>query len=214
MDNIEFLCLATANQDGTGCLAGLRCDGLGWVRMISAEPTDRLTVSRPQLLDVVCASVNCPRPVPHHPENWLLDGGECGVTHWPAPDACKPLLARAVSRGPLLFGSQEAYERQDEISESLVVIAPQRFRWHVSPQCQAEVDFYLGAARYHLPVTDPGLALRMQPFKPGEYGTGEIGLDARAKYLFTLSLSPPVNGICHKIVAGVVQVPKHWRSGT
>jgi len=81
MPAIEMICLANSIKLGGRCVAGLKTDGTGWVRPVSnrleRELTSmhyRLTNGTPvNLLDLVRLKLAEEKPLPHQPENVLIE---------------------------------------------------------------------------------------------------------------------------------------------
>lgn len=229
MPRVAFVCLANSIKHDPGrCIAGLRIDGGGWVRPISNSGEGELYPahlllpdgSEPRMLDVISAPLLQPSPSVYQPENWLIDEGAWTLVERPAREEYAALLARAVTRGPLLFGDRSrrvdaARFQNQPASASLALIHPERVSWITDSWGQnrkPKVCFRLGGADYYLPLTDPHYSAKLRALAVGEHDGRELGIPAEAKALLTISLAEQhTDGFCYKLAANVVLIPATWR---
>jgi hypothetical protein len=227
--SFDLICLANSYKHNRRCVAGLRADGGGWLRPVSEREKGELDYhqfrypdrSEPRVLDVIRMGLSGPRPLPHHPENWLIDGSAWEPVQRPASKECyAKVIAGAISRDPLLFGSsgsrvpEEQFRRQ-AARESLVLVQPRDVCWYREPDGESSrnptrVRFQLHHAGYDLPLTDPARRrlLAMEP--PGSHSAEDLYIPQDRKLLLTINLSEPYSGFCYKLVAGVVVLPQAW----
>lgn len=228
MPTVEIICLANSWKRGGRCVAGLRTDGTGWVRPVSAEPEGALRSEHytlawgreAALLDVLAVPLLCPQPGPHHPEDWLIDKGR-----W---KRCKPVPAQSVltfldqnltvgpkllenTRGKIAYSS---FQRHPS-AESLALIRPETLSWHVhrtpageKPKIRAA--FELSGMTYNLPLTDPVYQQRLAGLPDGIHSWEYPGQEP----LLTISLGEPFgrNADCYKLVAAVIALPPNDRN--
>jgi hypothetical protein len=138
----ELICLANSYKLNYRCVAGLRTDGGGWVRPVSSKEHGELEYSQyrlpdhsePHLFDVIRIGLSHHQPLPHQPENWLMDTSAWMLLERPASADRARVVAAAVFRGPLLFGDTgrslpHAQLRGRPARESLVLVHPTGIRW-------------------------------------------------------------------------------------
>ncbi|HUT52859.1 MAG TPA: hypothetical protein VM658_05665 [bacterium] len=216
MPRFFMICLAHSRKHGGRCIAGLRADGQGWIRPVTADggPLQREHYrlddgSEPRLLDLISIECSRPAPDPLQPENWAISGQPWQLLKRPAPPAMLSVLSFALSAGPYLFGSRDDRVPRDRIcrssrKRSLELIVPQAVQeWYVNDRKQARVKFNLKGARYDLSVTDIIWEERIK--KSG----GRIGGIADGRLMFTVSLGRPFkDDCCYKLVAGIVAAPE------
>jgi len=230
MPPVDFICLANSYKQMRRCVAGLRTDGSGWVRPVSSRPHGELDPhqycypdkSEPRVLDVIRVGLAGPRPLPHQPENWLIDDTLWRPVERPAPVKYAPLLAAAISRDELLLGSPGGKVPAEHFvnhpaANSLALIQPAGIRWHNLPPItevkpRPRVAFRLGNSRYDLPLTDPAYAKTLNMLGEGDHPARDLWIPENRKLLFTISFSEPYEGACYKLVAAVIVVPEAWES--
>jgi hypothetical protein len=138
----ELICLANSYKLNYRRVAGLRTDGGGWVRPVSSKEHGELEYSQyrlpdhsePHLFDVIRIGLSHHQPLPHQPENWLMDTSAWMLLERPASADRARVVAAAVFRGPLLFGDTgrslpHAQLRGRPARESLVLVHPTGIRW-------------------------------------------------------------------------------------
>ena len=224
---VEIVCLANSRKLQGRCLAGLRTDGQGWVRLVAANGDGMLFPaeyrlqdgSEPKLLDVLQIGCAGPRPEKHQPENQRIDRTRWHLAARPAPALTQALLQASLVKGPLLLGNfgdkRDFAQIQLKPAEaSLVLIAPDDLLWHIKTSLkgnrQTKAEFRLTRTPYTLSVTDPVWVQRLAHLPCGIYPREAAGITASDRVLFTISLSEPVewNNHCYKLVAGVIVLPQ------
>ena len=123
MPRIEFVCLANSRKHGGRCVAGIRTDGGGWVRLVSPAEGGTLTFfdyrigerdeARP--FDVIRAGVREYRPQPHQRENWVIDETPWELVQRPADRLRQDLVRSHVVFGPDLLGTTAVAIGYDEL---------------------------------------------------------------------------------------------------
>jgi len=226
--SVDLICLANSYKLNYRCVAGLRVDGGGWVRPVSAKEHGELEYSQyrlpdhsePHLLDVIRVGLSHPQPLPHQPENWIMDSSAWSLVERPAAADRARIVAAAVFRGSLLFGNKGrsvpyAQFRGHPARESLVLVKPAGIRWRTEFNTyllrnMPRVLFQLGDVPYDLPLTDPAYAGPLQRRDEGDYRSCDLSIPEEGAVLFTISLGEPLDGICYKLVAAVVVIPPAW----
>jgi hypothetical protein len=229
MPKVDLICLANSYKYGGRCVAGLRTDGGGWVRPVTAAPhgafgrddLGQVAAFDPRLLDLIRVRLEGPRPVASQPENWLVDGRRWRLVERPAARAGAGVLEAALCRGPALLGDTgraiaEASFRRAPAEESLAIVEPSAIVWRRSFDERAmrlkdRAVFDLAGVCYDLPLTDPVYLERLKPLREGEHENEEVGIPRQARVLLTISLSEPYEGLCYKLAAAVVVLPPTWQ---
>jgi hypothetical protein len=222
MPLVDILCLANSNKVGGRCIAGVRVDGGGWVRLVAPETSHGQLYFRhyklddgtePAVLDVIAVDLAAPQPVPGQPENWIIGHQPWMLRERPAGAAVRPIWRRALHRGPLLFGStNRKVENAAALTASFSLVAPAMIRWSLGPRkdgrVQPRVLFRLGGKLHNLSVTDPAWIARiirnLGAMEAGWYKNEVIGIPARDKIWLTVSLSEPYEGARYKLVAAII----------
>ena len=228
MPSVDLICLANSYKLNYRCVAGLRVDGGGWVWPVSDKEHGELEYSQyrlpdhsePHLLDVIRVGLSHPQPLPHQPENWIMDNSAWSLVERPAAADRARVVADAVLRGPLLFGNAGRSTpygqfRRRPARESLALVKPVGIRWRTEFNTyllrnMPRVLFQLGDVPYDLPLTDPAHAGPLQRREVGDYRSSDLGMPEDGTLLFTISLGEPLDGICYKLVAAVVVIPAEW----
>ena len=227
MEEIEFICLANSRKHGGKCVAGIRTDGKGWIRLVSfwgdgvLQPAQTVLPGAgvAQALDHVRAAFRFARRAPHQPENWVLADAPWQLVSRPAKDHAVPLLRAHIAKGPALFGNTE-----DRIAYAALQIAPADaslalafvnfIEWQIveaNGKRRARVRFVVGTQVYDLGLTDPFWEARIAKLPPGRYAKETAGLKRDDRLLLTISLGEPFrDGCCYKLVAGIIPVPQSW----
>lgn len=89
----EFICLANSRKHGGRCVAGIRTDGCGWIRLVTNRDDGALLPqhytlcdgTEAQTLDLLRIEVIKPPPKPYQPENWLVGSKPWELIARPAP---------------------------------------------------------------------------------------------------------------------------------
>ncbi len=226
-ETVEIICLANSRKMQGRCLAGLRTDGLGWVRLVAANGDGMLFPaeyrlpdgSEPKLLDVLHVACTRPKPECHQPENVRIARAPWHLAARPAPPLVQALLQTSLVKGPLLlgnFGDKRDFGQINlkPVTASLALIAPDSLLWRIQPSSrgnrQTKADFHLTRTPYSLSVTDPVWTQRLAHLPNGVYPREAAGITASDAVLFTISLSEPTdwNNHCYKLVAGVIVLPQ------
>ena len=226
---LDLICLANARKRSERCVACLRADGPGWIRLVSAAEHGELNYAQrnlgdagePQNFDLIRVEVIQPRPVPGQPENWLIANRPWELLERPAPAAYRAVLADFLCSDELIFGSAAdricaASFRQRLPATSLALLKPRSLVFlHeiLGSKKRVRALFNLGKNHYNLSVTDPPFehALKCRP--AGTYTPESIGVDDIGRLLFCASLGEPFeDGNSYKLIAGVLQLPNHWES--
>ena len=230
METIEIICLANSRKIGGKCVAGLRVDGGGWVRPVSANETGTLLPYQCSLedgmeartLDLIKIPILRPLPKSHQPENLLIDENvPWRLVNRPAPRNLIHILRSHLVSGPCLFGN--TYDRVPAIyfsstpaSSSLALIVPENLHLcvttNVNDQKQVRAKFNLSGTPYNLVVTDPFWEERLKNLPFGEYPLKDIGIKTFDRVLLTISLGEPFNNNCFKLVAAIIVLPQNWRN--
>lgn len=229
-ETIEMLCLASSRKMQGRCLAGLRTDGQGWVRPVTAGADGTLHLAdyrlsdgtEPRVLDTLKIGVSRPTPEPHQPENHQISRTPWQLLSRPDPNTVpytvQALVSVSIVKGPLLLGSfgdkcDYGPLKLRPAAASLALIAPDDLAWVIQTgyrgNRQTKAEFRLTHTPYCLSVTDPVWAQRLAHLPNGRYPREAAGLRAGDKVLFTVSLSEPLawNNHCYKLVAGVIVLP-------
>ncbi len=222
MAKVEIICLANSKKLGGRCIAGIRTDGKGWIRLIGRNddqgalfPDDYTLIdgSEPKKLSVIEIGISTSKPKPYQPENWLIESTPWRLVSHTLNQSHLRLIKNAFFQGDSLFGTK--FDRipytqfeQYPVKSSLEIIQPMGVKWVIknnySGNRQIRVIFYLHNIEYDLVVTDPDWLEKLAEFDLGYYTSEEIGLPQEVKFLFTISLGVPYNGDCYKLVAAVM----------
>lgn len=222
MPGIDLICLANSRKHGGRCIAGLKVDGSGWLRPVSPRPdgtfgpfdyilTDR---SEPALLDKIKVGLQKPRPLPHQPENWVIDRARWNLLARPMEADLVPILKAALVSGPeLLCGFSDrvssAHFQQHPAAASLALVAPEEVSLYHQPgyhgRTQARGRFSLGMGNqkplYDLVITDPRFETMVMREGPGTLS------QSYRRFLLTISLGEPCGLNCFKLIAAVIFLP-------
>lgn len=224
MPKVQFICLANSRKMQGRCVAGLRTDGSGWFRPVSALADGTLSYSNcilddgneAALLDVVEVDVVRPRPEPHQPENWELAPATWHVVQRIAPANAYAGLRTALVPGPALLGGPgdrvaHAPFLVTPAAASLSIVEPSSVQWEITTSLrgnrQTRCWFVLGGANYNLSVTDLKIERALSGHAQGVHPRDAAGIPPQARVLLTISLSEPFNGDCYKLVAAVLALP-------
>jgi hypothetical protein len=223
MFQVSLICLANSRKLGGRCVAGLRLDHSGWLRPVSPLPEGTLFAADYTLadgteatpLDVIQVGLKTPRPDPHHPENWLMDGSPWTLITRPMGAELAPVLQSALVTGPELLGSLTARIPFEDLQKqpakaSLALIAPESLYLFHQPNYrgkpQARGRFWLGTGNqtyiYDLAITDPQWEACIVKQKAPH--TLE---QSRSKFLLLISLGEPLDHYCYKFIATILPLP-------
>lgn len=168
---LDLICLANARKRSERCVACLRADGSGWIRLVSNSPHGELNFSQrtlgahgePQNFDLIRAEVIRASPLLGQPENWLIADRPWKLLQRPAAPEFHAVLTKHVHRENGIFGSTAdrlavANFRRQPVSASLAVLKPQNTRFvHeiLGSKKRVRALFDLGHNSFNLSVTDP-----------------------------------------------------------
>jgi len=222
MPQFEFICLANSFKHGGRCVAGLRTDGLGWIRPVSSKADGTLDINdyvlddltEIGLLDVARIGTVKSRAQVHQPENWQIDANRWALVSRPKPASLAPILDAALLRnGELILGCDDrvstAELHRSAAAQSLALVAPPEIRLHQRTKadrsqklrCHFTLDLGARCIDYDLALTDPIWVSRTQS---NQAMTFRNPMD---RVLLAISLGEPFGGYCYKIVAAIIQLP-------
>jgi hypothetical protein len=224
MPQYDLICLANSRKHGGRCVAGLRCDGGGWLRLVGPPADGTLhqldymldDLTEAGVLDVIRVGIHAPRPALHQPENAVTDGTRWTLLARPLGTHLLPVLRRAIIPGPeLIQGFSDrvslASLQQQPAPISLALLAPeslhlyQKLTYWNKPQARGR--FSLGISRqaifYDLAITD-------QQWEAHVLRQGTCTLrQLDAKFLVVISLGEPLDSYCYKLIAAIILLPLH-----
>ncbi len=229
MPTFQILCLANSTKYQGRCIAGLRQNGLGWIRPVSTNihgtlfPQEYLLPNQqePRLFDILEIDFIKPLPEVHQPENWLISQTPWRLVHrWEVFSHCAKrnllnfLNDLAISKSYIFndFSEKISYSHllSNPLSSSLVIVKPENLSFKVSSHYKRRIkaSFYLQSSHYNLSVTDPLFLKKMQDFSDGDYPVEELALpNFNSEQLFlTISLGEPYQEYCYKLVAAVISI--------
>jgi hypothetical protein len=222
MPTFDLICLANSYKHGGRCVAGLRTDGPGWVRPVSARPDGSLNtndyvlsdLTEVGLLDQFCVGVASARPESHHPENWVIDGSRWRLLARPMDEQLASVLKAAIVAGPeLLRGHSDrvshAHIQRQPLTASLALVMPEAVELyrHTGSSGKPSVRgrFSIGAngraVDYDLSATDPAWITQVMNRGP------QLLEQTDARFVMTISISEPFNHDCYKLIAAVIPLP-------
>ena len=219
MPIFEIICLANSRKNKGRCIAGLKTDGSGWLRPVSAQLDGRLdrdnyildTNHEPQLFDILEIECSERRPECHQPENWLITQKQWRFVGFPnrqkLTEVFKPELDKSAVLQGLLGNSSDRvdYEllQQNPTQDSLIYVKPQSINWVVQEYSGNKIYRSIFTTsnniQYDLRITDPDWESRMAQAKlpVGNYSVDEVinrlnlvGFTADG-FRFTISLGEP-----------------------
>lgn len=217
MPTLRILCLANSRKHGGRCVAGLRLDGQGWVRLVSGQPDGTLRHSSVVLddrshlktLDVIDVAVAGHQPKGHQRENWLIGKDRWTLVRRPASEADLAVIGPHVVDGPLLFGNDSdrvAADAGARSSLTLIRVKGLRFRIQAAGgNRKTRACFRLDGAAYSLRVTDDAIEADMENLKDGTYPVEACTrFRPNEETLVTVSLGEPFDGYCYKLAAAII----------
>ncbi len=235
MPIIELICLANSKKLSGRCVAGVRTDGKGWIRPVSIAPEGVLeerhyTVKgggEVQPLQVVRIPFDKPRPMLHHPEDWLIKPDSWVLSEPLVTPEQVLTLQNCLTTVPEILGDTTDKIPYPPIGAppleaSLALVQPQNLRFVVKEskkpgEKRIRVNFELQGASYNLALTDIEWTELLQEQEFGEYSLLDLGFDPEAPFLLTISLSEPFQtgtGVnhCYKLVAAIFEAPEGWET--
>lgn len=219
MPDIRIVCLANSRKQSGRCVAGLRTDGGGWIRPVSAEgPLTRRHYmldnnTEAMVLDIIDVNLRNHVPKPYQPENWLIGRLPWRLVARPAPPKYIALIRQSIENGPELFGN--TLDRvplksitQEPVTTSFALVIPKNLEWHITASIrgsrQIRARFTLSGCQYSLVVTDPRWEHHFIPFNEGFYSSKQVSIENDERLLFTISLGGPFRGECYKLIAAII----------
>jgi len=218
MPIFKIICLASSDKNRGRCIAGLKTDGSGWLRPVSAQPDGTLypdsyilDIDRePQLFDILEVECSEHRPECHQPENWVIKPKKWRFVGSPSRQLLtkilKPELDRSAALSELFGNSSDRvdYEllQQSPAQYSLIYVKPQSINWEVqeySGSKRYRAIFVSNNAQYDLRITDPQWKSQMDQAQlpVGIYSSDEVInrlnlVDFTSEgFRFTISLGEP-----------------------
>jgi hypothetical protein len=226
VDRVEMIVMAFSQREGGRCIAGIRSDGGGWLRPVSAIGSEELKRFEymcedgrdPSVLDRVNVPIGHPRPQPWQPENVVCVRGE----RWGfvgEGGARERFVAQAFAQDEdTIIGcsakKKAVCEFEEGVDSSLTVVRPQDLLFDVSEhgryqRIRPNAVFRLGPCKYDLAITDSVWRDRLTGLTPAMYTPAKAGVPTGQAVLLTVSLAAPYEGSCYKLVAGIICVPAH-----
>lgn len=224
--HVDFICLANSWKHGGRCVAGIKADGSGWVRVLGQASDGTLFPgdysfadhSEAGIFDLIRVGVAEPRSSAYQPENWLIDGSRWQLLSRPAPPSLAPLLKNAVCPEPELLGGVWDRLAKDDLERnpaeaSLALVAPPSFElFHqlsYAGRARARGKFTLSACGrssvFNLSITDPmwhpAIVTQASP---------RIIDNAAGCFLLTISLGEEFGGFHYKLIATIAHVPEAY----
>ncbi|TVQ46660.1 MAG: hypothetical protein EA365_05100 [Gloeocapsa sp. DLM2.Bin57] len=229
MPTFQILCLANSYKCQGRCIAGLRQDGLGWIRPVSthlhgtlfAEEYQLPHQQEPRLFDILEIDFIKPLPELHQPENWLISNKpwrlvtSCQYSSLSEKQRLTSFLEHLATPKSYIFNSFEdkiSYNHilKNPLKSSLVIVKPENLSFKISTNDKRKIkaSFDLKGSHYHLAVTDPIFLKKILYFSDGDYPVEELSLpNFNSEHIFlTISLGEPYHEYCYKLVAGVISI--------
>lgn len=223
MPCFRFVCLANSRKHGGRCVAGIRTDGEGWVRLVGDTPSGALSSNqcllanggKARVLDVIEVVPAAHAPKAYQRENWLVGRDRWRLAARPASSDDLEAIRNHIVAGPALFGDVSdrlTLSRAD--GSSLVLVRAADLRWRITRsrggQRQTRARFTLAGQAYDLPLTDDTIEKELLTLEPGEYP-----IEAAPRFfpgtqtLITVSLGEPyeLDNRCYKLAATVFPDP-------
>jgi 4-hydroxy-tetrahydrodipicolinate reductase len=182
-----------------------------------------------QPLQVVRIPFDKPRPMLHHPEDWLIKPDSWVLSEPLVTPEQTRTLQDCLALGPEILGDTTDKIPYPPIGAppleaSLALVQPQNLRFVVKEskkpgEKRIRVNFELQDASYNLALTDIEWTENLQEQEFGEYSLLDLGFDPEAPFLLTISLSEPFQtgtGVnhCYKLVAAIFEAPEGWETAT
>jgi hypothetical protein len=221
LNSVTIACLANSRKPGGRCVAGrqlLASGQLGaWVRPVSNRVGRELSLTEeryanggePALMDRIEVGLQAAVPHEYQVENHLIAPDVCwtkvGVIAWQDLDAVIDTFD-----GSLWIDGSSSYNglndrilhaRAQALTSSLKLVEPESIvvvvgQEGINPKRAARAHFSLGGSKYAFKVTDPVAEASFFAQGEGEYSIVPVRL--------CISLSEPFNGVCYKLVAGII----------
>jgi hypothetical protein len=225
MAAIDIICLANSRKHGGRCVAGIRTDGKGWIRLVADSADGALFEQHrllgrdgePKPLDVIRVFVDRAKPGPHHPEDWVLMNRPWELLERPAGASLIQSLSTYLIPGPTIFGTYRDRLPMENVAAhplttSLELIAPKALRWEIrakdTGKRQIRAAFNLTGGYYDLPVSDPLWEQQLAAKSVGGYSPIDFGLEKDQPIWLTVSLTEPFQNAYYKLIAAVIVPPQ------
>jgi hypothetical protein len=212
---MQLLCLANSRKLHGRCLAGLKWPEMtDWIRPVSSSVNGTLSVGQAsvyetsgnfreiELLDLIEVPLLETVPLPHHPENWLIDeSSEISlIRRVPLVEVRDTLINHARSSGRFFgrvsFNSISSSDAQNGLNSSLELVHATNVRFGLNDYDSLRVSFdQLGDGRTigNLPVTDLVFDQRFR-----------IGSEISGNFLLTFSLGEEFREKHYVLNCGVI----------
>lgn len=218
----ELICLANSIKHGGRCIAGKATDQVGtqdWIRPVSARQGRGLERreyrygrfgGEIRVGDIARVSLANPAPLPHQPENHLIDGNgrweRIGFVTWTMLLASEDQHAPSFWRDHGSSGGGCA-DRVPELvavsmKSSLQLVLVPRLDLLAQVNCYAmngrvvRARFEYAGSEYILKVTDPLVCDFINRLKPGVYPWQMA--------LICVSVTEPLDGFVYRVVASII----------
>jgi hypothetical protein len=221
--------IAAAARPGAARPGADRSDASGFVRLVAARGAGALSLydiqldnargeaDEPRVFDLIRVGVVGPQPMPHQPENWLVDESPWKLVRRPAPRRILERLLPLLDRGPGLLGGVGASVpfgqcARHPLSASLAIARPQHATLAIVDRLgkrRVRLQFQLNGAQFDLTVTDPRWEQAVALWQPGDYPWWQVMPSGRPP-LITVSLTEPFGdtACCYKVVANLWPGPE------
>lgn len=218
------MCLAASRKFNGKCVAGVTADGM-WLRPVGKASDGALTASECTLedgselgvLDVIELSTGKYRGTDIHPEDFeLTSAPRRRLYRLSASDAAEVLDGLAVEGPEILGGTGDrisADEARDRRPGSLAVVRPESLQFRVKTgyrgYAQARAMFTLAGAYYDLTLTDLEWEARVKAAGRMVHDHSDLSEVPDSTVYLTISLTEPFeDGVCYRLVAAVIEVPR------
>jgi hypothetical protein len=221
---VDLICLANSRKWNGSCVAGLRADGGGWMRPVDGcaehgelgrSQTRLPDGSYPRPLDLLRIPLSEAKPARTQPENWTISREQWALLGRPVAPALHRIVHSAIANDPDLLGNRtdrvpEKYFEEHPGAPSLALIAPETLHWWIGKDAKEKrklrAHFRWRGAGYSLVVTDVEVERHTRDLPDGLHPFRAAGLPAANRLYLLISLGEPLEGVCYKLVAGVIAI--------
>lgn len=221
----DEMVLACSKKWGGRCVAGISKRTGEWLRPVSDHFHGELGARHYRVggrdiepLDVVRLEYSEELDDPAQPENVAVTASRWHLISAVAPERAAAVLAPHLVEGPVLLGNRGAAVPEDEamlgVEASLALVRPEQPGFHLEPpwpgkdRPRPRVSFQLNGQDYDLALTDYLVSPRLVAAGLGGHSLADLGFDAAADVLLTISLAEPQDEWCTKLVAAVFLLPR------